>query len=112
MATHFSILGASLVAQDDKESACNVVDLGSIPGLGRSRREENSYPLQHSDLENSMDCTVYGVAKSQTRLRNFHFHTTIWRRKWQPIPIFLPGKAHGQEETGGLQSMGSQKSQT
>ena len=30
----------------DKESACNVGDLGSIPGLGRSPGEEKGYPLQ------------------------------------------------------------------
>ena len=38
-----------------KESTCNVGDLGSIPGLGRSPGEGNGYPLQYSDLENSMD---------------------------------------------------------
>ena len=26
-----------------------------------------------------------------------------WRRKWQPTPVFLPGKAHGQKEPSGLQ---------
>ena len=57
-----------------KESACNAGDLGSIPGLGRSPGEGKSYPLQYSGLENSMDCIVYGVAKSQTQLSNFHFH--------------------------------------
>ena len=55
-----------------KESACNARDLGSIPHLGRSPGEGNSYPLQDSDLENSMECTVHGVAKSQTRLSDFH----------------------------------------
>ena len=39
-----------------KESACNVADLGSTPGLGRSPGEGYSYPLQYSGLENSMDC--------------------------------------------------------
>ena len=39
-----------------KESTCNVGDLGSIPGLGRSPGEGKGYPLQHSGLENSMDC--------------------------------------------------------
>ena len=39
----------------DKESACNVGDLGSIPELGRSPGEEKGYPLQYSGLENSMD---------------------------------------------------------
>ena len=59
---------------DDKEFDCNSGDLGSIPGLGRFPGEGNSYPLQYSSLENSMDCTVHGVAKSQTRLSDFHFH--------------------------------------
>ena len=38
-----------------KESTCNVGDLGLIPGLGRSPREGNGYPLQYSGPENSMD---------------------------------------------------------
>ena len=58
----------------NKESTCNVGDLGSIPGLERSPGEGNGYPFQYSDLENSMNCTVYGVAKSWTRLSDFHFH--------------------------------------
>ena len=33
-----------------KESACNVGDLGSIPGLGRSPGEGKGYPLQYSGL--------------------------------------------------------------
>ena len=57
----------------DKEFTCNVGDLGSIPGLGRCPGEGNGYPLQYSGLENSMDCITHGVAKSQTRLSNFHF---------------------------------------
>ena len=56
-----------------KESACSAGDLGSIPGLGRSPGEGNCYSLQYSGLENSMDCIVYGIAKSWTRLRNFYF---------------------------------------
>ena len=44
-----------LGGSDGKESACNVEDLGSIPGLGRSPGEGNDYPLQYSCLENSMD---------------------------------------------------------
>ena len=37
-----------------KESVCNVGDLGSVPGLGRSPEERKGYPLQYSGLENSM----------------------------------------------------------
>ena len=59
-----------------KASACNAGDLGLIPGLGRSPGEGNGNPLQYSCLENPMDrgawwATVYGVAKSQTRLSDF-----------------------------------------
>ena len=43
-----------------KESACNMGDLGSIPGLGRSPGEGKGYPLQYSGLENSMG--VHGIS--------------------------------------------------
>ena len=56
-----------------KESTCSVGDLGLIPELGRSPGEGKGYPLQYSDLENSMDCIIYGVTKSRTRLSDFHF---------------------------------------
>ena len=56
-----------------KESACNVGDLGSIPGLGRSPGKGKGYPFQHSGLENSMAYIVHGVAKSRTQLSDFHF---------------------------------------
>ena len=59
------------------ESAHSAGDLGSILGLGRSLGEGKGYPLQYSGLENSMDCIVNGVAKSQTRLSNFHFKIII-----------------------------------
>ena len=38
-----------------KESDCNVGDLGSIPGLGRSPGEGKGYLLQYSPWENFMD---------------------------------------------------------
>ena len=63
----------------DKESACNAGDSGSIPGSGRSPGEGNGNPLQCSCLKNPMGrgawrATVYAVAKSRTRLRDFQFH--------------------------------------
>ena len=48
-------LRASLVAQL-VESACNVGELGWIPGLGRSTGEGKGYPLQYCGLENSIGC--------------------------------------------------------
>ena len=58
---------------DSKETACDVGDLDSLPGLGRSPAEGNGYPLQYSCLGNPMNrgawwATAHGVAKSWTWL--------------------------------------------
>ena len=62
---------------------CNMGDLGSIPGLGRSPGEGNDYPLQYSALENSVDrgawkATAHGVTKSW-----------IQRVNWNDNPVYL-----------------------
>ena len=65
-----------------KESACNMGDLGSITGLGRSPGEGKGYSLQYSGLENSMFCIVHGVTKSRTWLSDFslsrYTHTSLY----------------------------------
>ena len=58
----------------DKESACNVGDLGSIPGLGRSLGEGKGYPLQYSGLENSRDCIVHGGLKESDTTERLSLH--------------------------------------
>ena len=117
-----------------KESPGNVGHLALIPGLVRSSGEGKGYPLQYFNLENSRDCIVHRISKTWIRLSDFH-SLTSWhsgkepncqcrrhkgcrfgpwvgknsgRRAWQPTPVFLPGKSHGQEP-GGLQSMGLQR---
>ena len=74
------VLQADPLPSELQESTCNMGDLGLIPGLGRSPGEGNSYPVQYSGLENSMDCIVHGVIKSWTQLSDFHF---------QEYPIFM-----------------------
>ena len=63
-----------------KEFAFNG-DPGSIPGSGRSTGEGKGNPLQYSGLENSTDCIVHAVTKSQTQLSNFHFFIQLKARK-------------------------------
>ena len=58
-----------LGGSDSKEPTCNGGDMHSIPGLGRSPEEGNSYPFQYPCLENFMDrgawqATVHGVTES------------------------------------------------
>ena len=76
-------IGASLVAQMVKKSASDAADLGTIPGSGRPPGKGNSYPLQYSSLENSMDReawppVVHGVTKSQTWYSNWTTNSTIF----------------------------------
>ena len=63
---HVKYSGLPLCGSAGKESACNVGNLGLIPGLGRSPEEGNYYTLQYSVLENSMDCVVHGFRKNGT----------------------------------------------
>ena len=75
-----------------KESACNVEDLGWVPGSGRCPGEGKGNPLQYSGLENSMDCIVHGVAESDT-LSDFHFHWD-WGLGTNPGRYFCKMGAH------------------
>ena len=77
MVVAFLVIRASPCGSAGKESTCNAGDLGLIPGLGRSPGERIGHPLQYSGLENSMDCIVHCVAKSWTRLSDFHFHFLV-----------------------------------
>ena len=79
-----------------KESTCNAGDLGSIPRLARSPGEGKGYLIQYSGLQNSMDCTVYRVAKTiyaiiviQIWAYYFIFIDSIWNKVFIWIAEFL-----------------------
>ena len=80
-----------------KESASNVGDLGSIPGLERYPGEEKGYPLQYSGLENSMDYIVHGITKSWTWLSNSDFHFQRMLAIWSLVllPFLKPAWTSG-----------------
>ena len=50
------------------------------------------------------------VKESTCQCRRPGFHPWVgkipWRRKWQPIPVFLPGKSHGQRSLAGYSPWG------
>ena len=76
--------------------------------------------LQHSCLENSMDrgawwTVVHGVMKSQTLIERLRFHfslSCIGEGNWQPTPIFLPRKFHGQRSLVGYRPWGHKELDT
>ena len=84
----------------------------------------STYPCLHSAkkrlIEPStleiVECKNWCGEKSTCQFRKLRFDPSVrkfpGRRKWQPAAVFLPEKIPGTEEPGGLQPMGSQKSQT
>ena len=75
-----------------------------MAAVTRSPGEGKGFPLEYSGLENSMDCIVHGVAKSWTRLSNFHFHCSYHHSDFGAqenkfchyfhcFPIYLPWRA-------------------
>ena len=46
------------------------------------------------------------IPTTMTTNRIYQHCTKCWRRKWQPIPTFLPGKSHGQRSLAGYSSWG------
>ena len=91
-----------------KESACNVGDLGFIPGLGRSPGEGISYPLQYScaslvtqlvkNLPVMQETWAQSLGWENPLEKGMATHSSIlaWRISWT-------------EEPGGLQSTGLQR---
>ena len=71
-------------------------------------------PLQNCGLQNSMDCIVMGLQRVgqdwETFTFTFGFNPWVgkipWRRKWQPTPVFLPGKSHGWRSLAGYSPWG------
>ena len=75
-----------LVVRNPPTNAGYIIDMGSVPALGRSPGGGNGNPLQYSCLENPMDrgawwATVHGVAKSWTRLKQLSTHALFTQIK-------------------------------
>ena len=77
-----------------KESSCNMGDLGSIPGSGRSPGEGTGFPLQCS-----WTSPVAQLVKNLPAMRETWAGSWVgkipWKRKWQSTPVFWPGECHG-----------------
>ena len=99
-ATHSSVLGFP-GSSTGKESTCNVGDLGSVPGLGRSPGEGKGWPLQYSGLESFMDCIVHRVTKSQEQLSDFHILVTIYGYLCF-LPMWQLMRFHWKQAQGGI----------
>ena len=80
-----SLTWASLAAQQVKNLPAMQETWILSAGWEDSPGEVKGYLLQYSGLENSTECIVHGVKKSQTRLNDFHFH---WLKKINPLSLY------------------------
>ena len=78
-----------------KESTCNVGNLGSILGLGRSPGEGKGYLLQYSGQENSMDSIVHWVQRVRHEWVNFTFYRSLIIRHFECLMVWRNSKSQG-----------------
>ena len=85
-----------------KESSWNGKRPGSIPGLRRSSGGGHDNPLQYSWASlggsNGKETACSGCDPWVGKI--------LWRRTWQPTPVFLPGESHGQRSLAGNSEQG------
>ena len=101
----FHVLRGFPGGSDSKKSACNVGDLGSIPGLGRFPRKG------HGGFPGGSDSTSICLQCRRPRFDPW-VGKIPWRRKWQPTPVHLPGKFHGWRNLIGYSPWGHKESDT
>ena len=93
-------------------------DLAAAAAAGCRDGEGDGTPLQYSCLENPMDggawwAAVHGVARSHNWVTSLSLFTfMLWRRKWQPTPVFLPGESQGRGSLVGCRLWGCTESDT
>ena len=58
-------------------------------------------PLWLSGKESTCQCRRQGFSPWVGKI--------LWRRKWQPIPVFLPGKSQGQRSLEGYRPWGCKR---
>ena len=104
MATHSSILTWEIPCTEEP---------GRLQSMG----------LQESDMTQQLNYTelILGVGlpwwfngkESTCQCRRCNFDPRVrkspWRRKWQPSPVFLPGKSHGQRSLAGYSLWGCKR---
>ena len=77
-----------------KASACNVGDLGSIPGSGRSPGAGNGNPLQYSWASLAAQIVKNLPAMQETWVRSLGWEDPLGRERL-PTPVFWPGEFLG-----------------
>ena len=95
-------IGAIYIGSDNKESAWNMGDPGSIPGSGRFPEEGIGYPTSVLlGFPGGSDGKKNLPAIRETWVWSLGWKIP-WRSVWQPTPVFLLGESPWTEEPGRL----------
>ena len=114
-----SDLVAAGAAADGKESACKAGDLGSIPGLGRSPGEGNSFPWRRKwqptpvflPGESHGRRSLMGYSPQGRRVRH-DWATSLHFTSLQYSCPLLPGEFNGQRSLAGYSPWDCKESNT
>ena len=100
MATHSSVLAWRIPRMGEP---------GGLPSMGSQRVRYNwsdlaaaaaaaagGFPRWLSSKESACRCSKYRTCRFDSWVGK-----SSWRRKWQPIPVFLPEESHGQRSLAG-----------
>ena len=93
---------------EGKESACSMGDLGSIPGFGRSPGRRHVTPLQYSWVSLVAQTVKNPPAMWETQVQSLGQETPL-EEGMAPHSSVLAWRIPRTEQSGGLQSMGSQR---
>ena len=85
-------LNTNICHQENKQMQSHISYSG-IHSLIKWRKKEWRLPWWHSGRETACQYSRLGF--------NSWIRKIPWRRKWQPSPVFLPGKSHGQRSLVG-----------
>ena len=70
-------------------------------------KQSKAFSSGSTDKESTCQCRRHKRCRFDPWVRKIS-----WRRKWQPVPIFLPGKFHGQRSLAGYSPWGCEESET
>ena len=105
MATHFSVLAWRILG---------MAEPGGLPSMGSHRVGHDWSDLAAAAAACEFTGLPWWLSGKESACQRRRHRLFAWvrkipqRKKWQPNPVFLPGKSHGKRSLAGLQSMGSQ----